>query len=75
MKQNLVVHCEKIGEIMKYGLLVLCMALISACGGGGGGGAISVATPDNGGGSSVSPTTTREPVVGDGERYNQTFGG
>ena len=51
----------KIGETLKYGLLVLCMALISACGGGGGGGAISVATPDNGG-ESGSPTTIESQI-------------
>ena len=61
MKQNLVVRHGKIGETLKYGLLVLCMALISACGGGGGGGAISVATPDNGG-ESGSPTTIESRI-------------
>ena len=54
MEQNLVVQHEKIGETLKYGLLVLFVALLSACGGGGGG-AISVATPD--GESPVTPTT------------------
>ena len=61
MEQNLVVRHGKIGETMKYGLLVLFMALISACGGGGGGGAISVATPDNGG-ESGSPTTIESQI-------------
>ena len=61
MKQNLVVRHGKIGETLKYGLLVLFVALISACGGGGGGGAISVATPDNGG-ESVSPTTIESQI-------------
>ena len=60
MLKNLVQH-GNIGETMKYGLLVLFMALISACGGGGGGGAISVATPDNGG-ESGSPTTIESRI-------------
>ena len=53
MLKNLVQH-GRISETMKHGLLVLFVALISACGGGGGGGAISI-TPD--GESSVTPTT------------------
>ena len=45
-----IVQCGQIGETLKYGLLVLCVALISACGGGGGGAPVSLEpVPDNGG--------------------------
>ena len=47
----------KIGETLKYGLLVLCMVLLSACGGGGGASVSLEPAPDNGGESSGSPVT------------------